>query len=59
MGQSRDACNVLMGNPIRKRLLETSRHRYEYNIKMVVQEVRWGSWPGLIWLRIGTGGRLL
>jgi hypothetical protein len=23
------------------------------------QEVGWDGWPGLIWLRIGTGGGLL
>jgi hypothetical protein len=41
-GDSRDACNVLMGNPVRKRQLGIPRHRCEYNIKMVVQEVGWG-----------------
>jgi hypothetical protein len=25
---------------------------------MDVQEVGWGAWTGLIWLRIGTGGGL-
>ena len=58
-GESRDACNVLMGNPVRKRLLGIPRHTCEYNIKMVVQELGWGSLRGLIWLRIGTGGGLL
>ena len=29
------------------------------NIKMDLQEVGWGTWTGLIWLRIGTGGGLL
>jgi hypothetical protein len=42
MGKSRDACNVLMRNPVRKILLGTPRHRCEYNIKIVVQEVGWG-----------------
>jgi hypothetical protein len=28
-------------------------------IKMDLQEVGWGAWTGLIWLRIGTGGGLL
>ena len=35
------------------------RHRWEDNIKMDLQEVGWGAWTGLIWLRIGTGGGLL
>jgi hypothetical protein len=26
------------------------------NIKIDCQEVGWGAWTGLIWLRIGTGG---
>jgi hypothetical protein len=31
----------------------------EDNIKMDLQEVGWGVWAGLIWLRIGTvGGHL-
>jgi hypothetical protein len=29
------------------------------NIKVDLQAVGWGTWPGLIWLRMGTGGRLL
>ena len=33
--------------------------RWEDNIKMDIQEVGWGTWTGLIWLRIGTGGRHL
>jgi hypothetical protein len=41
-GESRDACNVLMGNPVRKRLLGIPRRRCDYNIKMAVHEVRWG-----------------
>jgi hypothetical protein len=32
------------------------RHRWNDNINMVLQEVRWGASTGLIWLRIGTGG---
>jgi hypothetical protein len=32
---------------------------WEDNIKIDYQEMVWGAWTGLIWLRIGTGGRLL
>jgi len=28
-------------------------------LRWVVQEVGWGAWTGLIWLRRGTGGGLL
>jgi hypothetical protein len=32
------------------------RRRWEDNIKMDLQEVGWGTWTGMIWFRIGTGG---
>ena len=50
---------VLVGKTEGKRLLGRPRHRWEDNIKMVLQEVRWGPWTGLIWLRKGTGSRHL
>jgi hypothetical protein len=31
----------------------------EDNSKMDLQEVEWGTWTGLIWLRIGTGDEVL
>jgi len=31
----------------------------EYNIKINLQEVGWGAWTGLSWLRTGIGGELL
>ena len=34
--------------------------RWEDNIRIDIQEVEWGgAWTGLLWLRIGTGGRNL
>jgi hypothetical protein len=39
-----------------KRPFGRSRRRWEGNIKTDFQEVGWGAWTGLIWLRIGTGG---
>ena len=35
------------------------RHIWEENYKMDLQEVGCGACTGSIWLRIGTGGRLL
>jgi hypothetical protein len=32
--------------------------RWEGNIKMDLGEIEFGMWIGLLWLRIGTGGRL-
>jgi hypothetical protein len=53
------AYRVLTGNPEEKRSLGRPRRRWEGNIKMNLQEVRWGAWAGLIWLMIGTCGGLL
>ena len=39
--------------PEGKRPFGRPRHRWEHNIQMDVQEVGWGTWTGLIWLRIG------
>jgi hypothetical protein len=49
----------LVGRPEGRRPLGRPRRRWEDNIIMDLQEVEWGAWTGLIWLRIGTGGGLL
>jgi hypothetical protein len=59
MGEVRGAYRILVGRPEERRPLGRPRRRWEDNIKMDLQEVRWGAWTGLIWLRIGTGGGLL
>jgi hypothetical protein len=59
MGEGRGAYRILVGRPEGRRLLGRPRRRWENNIKMDLQEVGWGAWTGLIWLRIGTGGGLL
>ena len=59
-GERIGAYRVLVGKPEVKRPLGRPRHRWDDNIKMVFLEVHWGgAWTGLIWFRIGTGGRLL
>jgi hypothetical protein len=45
--------------PDGRRPLRRPRRRWEDNIKIDLEEVGWGAWTGLIWLRIGTGGELL
>jgi hypothetical protein len=55
----RGVYRVLVGKPGGKRPLGKPRSKWEDNVRMDIQEVGWGSWTGLIWLRIGTGGRLL
>jgi len=52
----RDVYKVLTGKPEEQRPLGRPRHRWEDNIKMYFQEMGWGTWTGLIWLRIGTVG---
>ena len=59
MGERRGVYRVLEGKPEGKRPLGRPRHRWKDNIKMVLQEVGWESWTGLMWLRIETGVRLL
>jgi hypothetical protein len=59
MGEGRGAYRILVGRPEGRRPLGRPRRRCENNIKMDLQEVGWGTWTGLIWLRIGTGGGLL
>jgi hypothetical protein len=41
-----------------KRPLGKPRRRWEDNIKMDLEGVRWGVWTGLNWLRIRTDGGL-
>jgi hypothetical protein len=59
MGEGKGAYRILVGRPKRRRPLGRPRCRWEDNIKMDLQEVGWGKWTGLIWLKIGTGGDLL
>ena len=49
-----------MGEHEEKRPLGRPRRSRDDKIKRELQEVGWGeAWTGLIWLRIGTGGRHL
>jgi hypothetical protein len=59
MDEGRGAHRILVGRPEGRRPLGRPRRRWEDNIKMDLQDVGWGTWTGLIWLRIGTGGGLL
>jgi hypothetical protein len=58
-GASREAYRDLLGLPERKTQFGRSRHICKDNIKMDLEEVGWGTWIGLIWFKIGTGGELL
>jgi hypothetical protein len=59
-GEMRGIYRVLLGKLEGKRPLGKSRCRWEEDIiKVHLQEVRWGTWTGWIWLRISTGDGLL
>ena len=59
IGERRDAYRVSVGKSERMIPPRRSGLTWEDNIKMNLQDVRWGGWTGLIWLRVGTGGGLL
>jgi hypothetical protein len=56
MGEKRNACRKLVGNPEGKRPLGRPRCRRVDNIRIDLREIGWDGmeWSGLIWLRIGT-----
>jgi hypothetical protein len=56
MGERGGKYRVLVEKPEEKRPLGRPRRRWGNNIKMDLQEVRWGTQTGLIWVRTGTGG---
>jgi hypothetical protein len=51
MGEGRGTYRILVGRPEGRRPLGRPRRRWVDNIKMDFQEVEWGAWTGLIWLR--------
>jgi hypothetical protein len=60
MGVRRGVYRVLMGRLEGKRPFGLLRRRWNYNIKMDLQEVGWeGTWAGLIWLRTAARDGLL
>jgi hypothetical protein len=58
VGDRRGAFSVLVGRHDGKRTLGSPRLRWK-DIKIYLQEMEWGACNGLIYLRTGTGGRLL
>jgi hypothetical protein len=55
-GERRSEYRVLVGKPEGKRPFGRPMRKWDDNIKMNLEEIRWGAWTGLIWLRIGAGG---
>ena len=56
MGERRSLFRVLVGKPEGMGPLGRPRRKWKDNIILDFQDVKWGIWTGLIWLRIGTGG---
>ena len=54
MGEERGVYRVLVGKPEGKRPLERPRRRWVDNIRMDLWDL--GTWTGLCWPRIETGG---
>jgi hypothetical protein len=48
MGEGRGAYRILVGRPEGRRPIGRTMRRWEDNIKMVLQEMGWGAWTGLI-----------
>jgi hypothetical protein len=59
MGKKRNAYRILVGKPEGQRPLGRPRCRWKDNIQMDLREYDGVVWTGFIWLRVGTGGRLL
>jgi len=55
MAERIGAYRILERRPEGRRHLGIRKHRWQHNIKMDLQDVGWGTWTGLIWLRRGTG----
>jgi hypothetical protein len=56
IGEKRGVYRVMVEKPEENRPHGRNRHRWEDNIKMDLQEVGWGAWTIVIWLRTETGG---
>jgi hypothetical protein len=59
MGEIRNACNILVGKPGRKRPLRRPRRRWEANITMDLREI---GWEDVKWMHLAqdrnSGGAL-
>jgi hypothetical protein len=59
IGEKRNAYKVLAGKPEGKRSLGRPRHRWEDNVKLELEEMRWERWSGFTWLRVGISVRFM
>jgi hypothetical protein len=56
VGDRRDVHNVSVGKPEGKRTLGISRRGWKIMFKLFFKKWNGTTWPGLIILRLGTGG---
>jgi hypothetical protein len=59
MGERRGAYRTLVRKPEGRNHLEDSGVDGRIILKWIFERLVGGGWTGSIWLRIGTGGRLL
>jgi len=60
MGERKDAYRILVGKHEGKKSLGRLRHKHvSIILKWIFKEWDGGTWTGLIWLRMQTGGRIL
>jgi len=59
MGDKRGVYRVVVRRPEGKKPLRRHRHTLKDNIKMDLYNLDEETWTGLVWLRIGRGGRHL
>jgi hypothetical protein len=59
MGEKRNACRILVGNPEGKRQLGRPRRRWWTILKWILGRSNGMVWIRLIWLKIETSGELL
>jgi hypothetical protein len=58
MGERRGTCRILVGKPEGKGPRGRTGNIWKNDIEVDLQEIEWGAWFGLIWLKIGAGGGL-
>jgi hypothetical protein len=59
MEEKRNVYRLLVRKSKEKRPLGRPRRRWVDNIRMDLVDMGWIMWTGLVWLRTGTGGKLL
>jgi hypothetical protein len=59
MGEKRNAYRLLVGKPEGKKPLGRPSRRWWIILGWILERLDGVMWTALVWLRIGTGGKLL